>query len=103
MIRIDLSFMYRQGDILLISVPQLPIGCRKTRSKIILQGELTGHSHRITAGTVYHLGSDQIYVQLDEPASIVHEEHAAIELPVGIYRVIRQHEYIRNQRREVMD
>ncbi len=103
MIRIELSFMYRQGDILLISVPHLPTGCRKTRSKIILLGELTGHSHRITKGTVYHYGSDQIYVQIDAPASIIHDEHAPIELPVGLYRVVHQREYIRNQPREVMD
>ncbi len=95
--------MYRQGDILLIAVPQLPGGCRKTRSKIILQGELTGHCHRITNGTVYLYGSDQMYIQIDEPASLLHDEHASIELPVGIYRVIRQREYVHNQVHEVMD
>ncbi len=95
--------MYRQGDILLISIPQLPTGCRKTKSKIILQGELTGHCHRITNGIVYHLGSDQLFVQIDEPSSLIHDEHAPIELPVGIYRVIRQQEYVGNQPRKVMD
>ena len=74
----------------------LPEGAAQRQSTILVEGELTGHSHRIRdhrTATVFEAGG-QLYVDvLAERAEIVHEEHGTIELNRGTYRVWRQREY----------
>lgn len=89
--------MYRQGDILLISVDEIPqdakINKRKKGQKIVLAlGEVTGHAHVITMPEVKWFGSmdDVQYVQSANPFAVTHEEHGALNLPAGAYAVIRQ-------------
>ena len=87
----------RQGDLLLRKVEKLPKQARTVKSDVILEGEATGHAHRILDGEIYRFWSqssgDQLFVKADKGAMLVHEEHASIELVPGIYEVIRQREY----------
>lgn len=105
---------YRQGDVLLVKVDAVPFGLKsRVGGKVILAyGEVSGHHHRFDCGKVtafYKEGDDSamgggatlrgtrtdvefISVPKDG-AALVHEEHDAINLNEGSYRVIRQREY----------
>ncbi|MEV5652044.1 hypothetical protein AB0L57_27685 [Nocardia sp. NPDC052254] len=106
--------MFRQGDVLIVpmaeqSVPQAvteaPGKPRDARGRMVLAlGEVTGHAHAIVApGRLIHTGGDGAVLHLPEGGRLVHEEHAAIGLPKGWYRVVRQREYLPGAVRVVAD
>lgn len=90
--------MYRQGDLLLIQVDELGNFCNLKEGKIIIKSSVTGHTHEITDGAVYDNESSwrdraNFYISIPEGgAKLIHEEHKAIPLEEGIYKVIRQRE-----------
>jgi hypothetical protein len=95
--------MYRQGDVLLMKSDR-PTGVLRQRDNgVILEGEITGHSHRLTAGAVMDAPNGEVFVSAERGAEIVHEEHATITIPEGWYRVIRQREYDEKEIRYVRD
>jgi hypothetical protein len=95
-----------QGDILIERVDRVPAASRVIRSGnggsiIIAEGEATGHHHRVFGSiTMYRddaLARDippGLYVGHLEvkssAARLEHQEHAAITLPQGTYRIRRQ-------------
>ena len=98
--------LYRHGDVLLRRITSLPSGAQRRVGATLAQGEVTGHSHRIQQAHAVQLwvqGSN-LFLEVKEPlATLVHEEHRAIELPYGLYRVWRQREYRPDAFVEVMD
>ena len=96
--------MYRQGDILLIPIDEVPdtrgaAQARDVRGRIVLaEGEATGHAHAIEANGARLFGDDLqrrfLEVIADGGVDLVHEEHAAIHLNPGAYRVVRQREWV---------
>ena len=96
--------MFRQGDVLLVPVrpKRLPDHFRPLprdpRGRLVLAlGEATGHAHAVAepdadllaeAGWVH-----ERFLRIVTEALLTHEEHAAIALPPGLYRVVRQREY----------
>jgi hypothetical protein len=89
--------LYRQGDVLLRRINSLPKQKRvKRASGHILEGETTGHVHRVedlSQAEVLEIG-DGLFLQVgEEGVRIIHEEHNPISLPPGNYEVIRQREY----------
>mgnify|MGYP000942105013 CR=1 FL=1 len=100
--------MYRQGDVLLIPVDEIPHGCEQVKrdnGRIILAyGEVTGHAHAIKNRIAKYYKSDgNNYLELPKAATLNHEEHDTIHLPAGIYRVIQQREYTPEEIRNVAD
>ena len=101
---------YRQGDVLFQQVKSVPSGkARKRHNGYILEGEATGHVHRVAeedlAGAeVLEIG-DQLFlsVSVDGGISIVHEEHNPVTLPAGDYEIVRQREYSPEEIRNVAD
>jgi hypothetical protein len=93
-----MSLQYRQGDVFLMQVELLPSGAEVEEisdEKIVLAyGEVTGHSHSVSPedAKLYRSGDDR-YLVVETNAKLIHEEHDAITLPNGVYRVIRQREY----------
>ncbi|MFX1538865.1 MAG: hypothetical protein ACFFDI_32155 [Promethearchaeota archaeon] len=87
----------RQGDLLLRKVSKLPRRAKNVKSDVILEGEATGHAHRIMNGEIFRFwletSGNQLFVKADKGAMLVHEEHASIDLEAGVYEVIRQREY----------
>ncbi len=77
---------YRQGDLLLKQVTNLPKTAKKLDTLIVLRGEATGHAHRLEAGQIF---SDDglFYLALAKKSRLVHEEHSPISLPKGLYAV----------------
>jgi hypothetical protein len=94
--------MHRQGDILFIKVEALPQGIHPKEGNIIVEGESTGHAHRLQSGSIL---IHEIHMFLNIPAetSVVHEEHHPIVLEPGYWQVIRQREYIPGAIRQVAD
>ncbi|MEU3533746.1 MULTISPECIES: hypothetical protein [Streptomyces] len=108
--------MYRQGDVLIVPVAEeavppgtdrLPRQPRDTRGRLVLAlGEVTGHAHAVVGpgSLVRETGPfGTAYLHLPDGGRVVHEEHAAIALPKGWYRVVRQREYVPGAVRVVAD
>ncbi len=97
---------YRQGDILLRKVGKIPEGAKVKQSGhvVLAYGESTGHSHHIESQSALLLEENgQNYLQLEQPETLLHEEHAAQQLEGGKYIVIRQREYSPEAIRQVND
>jgi len=112
---------YRQGDVLLVRVGDLP--ARRTPKPrdagrvILAYGEVTGHAHAITERAVVHfdtpnatdaarqllasvgltveLGPESApsFLDVPEAAELRHDEHGVIALEPGQYVVLRQREW----------
>lgn len=109
--------LYRQGDVLISQVAQLPEVAQPVEKggKIVLAwGEVTGHQHRIeNDGDVAEAeeftmkdaaGAVRRFLKVfDLGATVKHEEHAAIALPPGIYEITQQREYTPEAIRNVAD
>ncbi len=102
--------MYRQGDILFVEVEALPQpqGGQPVPSGVVAEGEVTGHAHRVMGGEVTRFGegaSANLYVNARAGlrVTVVHEEHGPIELPTGVFKVVRQREYTPERIRTVGD
>ncbi|MFF2025333.1 hypothetical protein ACFVW2_26455 [Streptomyces sp. NPDC058171] len=108
--------MFRQGDVLVVpvakdavprSADESPGEPRDARGRLVLAlGEVTGHAHAVVGpGRLVRdqgpLGS--FLLHLPDGGRVVHEEHAAIALPKGWYRVVRQREYVPGSVRVVAD
>ena len=91
--------MYRQGDVLLIPADAVPAAATKVAREghriVLALGEATGHAHAVeTLGAeLFALQTDRYLKVPATGATLVHEDHGAIALPEGTYRVIRQREY----------
>lgn len=111
--------IFRQGDVLIRRIDTMPVGITPRpldRGRVILAyGEVTGHCHQIdtpSAVSLYNPPSSEVdaesaidlsYITVDRLSQLVHEEHSAITLEPGNYRVIRQREYAPDQLRSVAD
>ena len=88
--------LYRHGDVLISNIPALPVGVQKRIGRTLAHGEVTGHSHRIQQTQAVELWVDgsELFLEVKAAsATLIHEEHRAIELPQGFYRVWKQREY----------
>jgi hypothetical protein len=87
--------MYRHGDLLIVRRESIPADLRVRESRVLAEGEATGHAHRVQGGaTVLEDAEGLTYLRVtDEGAVVVHEEHAPIALPAGEYEVVRQREF----------
>ena len=100
---------YRQGDVLLLKVDELPKeavpDAQEEQTRIVLAyGEVTGHAHALsTAHAALYKHDQERYLVAEPGATLVHEEHSAIVLEPGVYRVVRQREYSPREVRFVAD
>jgi len=110
--------MYRQGDVLLIPVSEIPADLKSSKPKkvILAYGEVSGHHHRFENGNVisfYKEGDKEVGAQpiagggrlrgsatpvefirvLAAGAGLVHEEHSTINVAPGSYKIVRQREF----------
>jgi hypothetical protein len=100
--------MFRQGDVLLVPIAEaavppavhaLPPQPRDGRGRLIL-------AHAVAGPGTLARESDEFgpaWLHLAEGGRVVHEEHAAIPLPRGWYRIVRQREYTPGSVRVVAD
>lgn len=105
--------MYRQGDVLLVRVADLPNEAGQPRDAngrlVLAEGEATGHAHAILHEGARLYGSELedrfLEVLAEGGVDLVHEEHATIRVPQGLYRVVsqREHRYEQSRAQWVQD
>lgn len=102
--------MYRQGDVLLERIGELPPDLRhqvyaRQGRLILAEGEVTGHAHTVAAEHADLLRDEarNVYLRIMRATPLEHQEHAAIVLEPGVYRVVRQREYTPKAPRQVLD
>ena len=101
----------QHGDVLLQQVKKLPQGCsdvgRENGRLIVMRGEATGHNHAIVeAGCRLVELKGELYLEVTaEQVTITHEEHKALEIPAGIYRIgqVVEYDYFAKMERTVRD
>lgn len=105
----------RQGDVLLVLVAAVPAGAKDVTPKdriVLAFGEVTGHAHAVypegvkkksaMPARMWDAGAER-FLQVVSQTSLKHEEHAAIPLPPGVYKVVQQREYSPEEIRRVTD
>ncbi|MHA1732518.1 MAG: hypothetical protein ACTSU5_11275 [Promethearchaeota archaeon] len=90
-----MTIMYRQGDVLLRKVDDIPKYLRhQPKTNVLVEGEVTGHAHRALNCDLFGFTEFEIsFLKAKEGAKLVHEEHGPIDLEPGCYEVVRQMEY----------
>ena len=85
----------RQGDVLIIPIDNTKISGKKLFHLRLAEGEVTGHSHRISNGQAELYERDGVlYLQVISPrVTLKHEEHRALEIPHGTWMIRIQREY----------
>jgi hypothetical protein len=102
---------FRQGDVLLCAINEIPLTATPIPSDgdrvVVAFGELTGHAHAFAshdAKLFRDEPSARSFVAIAEGgAALFHEEHDAIYVPQGHYEVRRQREYTPQRPRYVAD
>jgi hypothetical protein len=89
--------MFRQGDVLLVPVTEMPHGqvVEAEDGRLVLaRGEATGHHHSVAVedGELVDT-AEGVFLRIMAPTPLEHQEHAPITLEPGTYRVLRQREY----------
>ena len=78
------------------------------RGIVLAEGEVTGHYHKISVLdredkiTAYEKDG-KIYLHIEEPVELTHEEHGQINIPVGDYVSYIQREFHPLMNRKVLD
>jgi hypothetical protein len=85
--------MQRPRDVLFVKVADLPAALVERKNNIQVEGEATGHAHRLTAGQIWQTRERLLYLRAVAGSKIVHEEHAPLDLEPGDFQVMRQREY----------
>lgn len=96
---------FQQGDCLIKPTHKV-LGRRNDRRNILIEGEHTGHAHRVTEGEfeIYTL-SNRIILNCITQCLVTHEEHKAISLAPGVYEIdqVLEYDHLRGEVRAVND
>jgi hypothetical protein len=91
----------RHGDVLLVprsSLPETAVlqGKANDGRTVLAEGEVTGHFHAFDKGMPVDLLIDGAtkWVRVTEPSALKHDEHKALQIPVGIYEIVTPVEYV---------
>lgn len=103
------TFIFRQGEVLLQKIleTELPKNL-KQKDNVLAHGSATGHSHILDVNAKVEIDSEtqtQYVTVTGAASSLTHEEHTAIPIPRGVYKVTLQREYdvLRDEVRLVRD
>jgi hypothetical protein len=111
--------LFAQGDLLIERVIDVPVSgdvlpAAEDGAFVLAEGEHTGHRHAIFDNIMFFRDDglardipDGLYIGHvkveNADAKVLHEEHSAISLPRGTYRVRRQRELDPREARLVAD
>ena len=103
----------RQGDVLLVSIDQLPTDANPLPLEggrvILAHGEVTGHAHAIETPVledppaIKFEAAGSTFLEVLREVGLNHEEHERVVLPAAIYQVLIQTEYTPQEIRNVQD
>ena len=96
---------FQQGDVLIKSCDEIK---GDIQNHLVLQeGEMTGHAHRVSDGLaeLFLNGSTKYLRVKSDTATISHEEHNAITIPKGLYKIgiVREYDHFAEEARNVKD
>ena len=102
---------WRQGDIYFVKLDREPDfqAPKAVKTGVIARGEQTGHMHRasnpsLADGAALVRRGESMYLRSPQTGTrIVHDEHGAIQLPMGVYAVVNQQEFDGLRWRTVLD
>jgi hypothetical protein len=104
-----MQFQARQGDVLVMA-EEMPKGAQQEMLEagriVLAHGEATGHAHAIRSqhATPFALPDKRRFVLIQGGrAMLKHDEHGAVKVPPGTYRVVRQREWQDEEIRNVED
>ena len=98
----------QQGDLILIPIESLPAGSQEIISQkhcILAHGE-SGHSHVLDHPKAKMIKiNNSIFLDLEEAATILHEEHKEVSLESGIWEIgqVNEYDYFSKMVRKVID
>ena len=82
---------YRQGGWLFIRKGGAALGTASQCEAVLPVRDSTVHVHRVEGGRVDE--REASYLEAGSRARVIHEEHEPLELPEGVYLMVRQREY----------
>lgn len=100
------STWYQQGDVLIKPVDAIPAGAKATSTRVLAEGEATGHKHLAEAEDVrLFLHEGTLYMNAPTGTTVVHEEHGPLVIPAGQYQIgiVREYDHFAEEARYVMD
>lgn len=85
--------IYQQGDCLIKPTTEI-VGVFVKDRNVLIEGEHTGHAHRVTEGQFeIYAQMQRIFLKAITQCRITHEEHNPITIPPGVYEIDRVREY----------
>ena len=97
---------FQQGDVTIKPVASIPEDASPVGTRVLREGEATGHAHRATGeGVQLFIHGDTLYMRVEGEAEVVHEEHKPITVPPGLYEigVVREYDHFEEEIRPVFD
>ncbi len=102
----DINKWYQQGDVTIRPVDAIPEDAKDAGTRVLAEGEATGHKHLATAEDVrLFLDEGILYMRAPRGTTIVHEEHRTLEIPPGDYQIgiVREYDHFAEEVHPVID
>jgi len=97
---------FRQGDVFIEKINELPSGLKKKKDNIVAVGESMNHAHAMFGEVDVLEKSEEVFLDVREEAELKHilleagiatenwtKEHHPVTLKPGKYKVIQQQQY----------
>jgi hypothetical protein len=97
---------YQQGDVTIKPVDAIPAGATASESRVLAEGEATGHKHLAEAEDVkLYIHEGALYMHAPNGTTVVHEEHHAVAIPPGDYLIgiVREFDHFAEESHRVID
>ncbi|OFJ55170.1 hypothetical protein [Mycolicibacterium grossiae] len=90
----------RHGEVMLLPVRCAPAGFTELVTTCVVGHSESGHHHVLDSDTAFArivAANGDLYVDLDQPTRLSHrkdhDQHRELDVPAGIWRVLRKTEY----------
>lgn len=97
--------MFQQGDVVIVKIEE--VKGKKLKHLTLAKGEHTGNHHTITEGEAeLYEQEGTLFLRVISPeATLTHQEHGAITIPKGDYKVniVREYDHFAEEARNVKD
>ena len=87
--------IFRQGDLLISRVEEIPTNAVAKSTNVIATGEKENHQHQLIGSHKIFETPDYgtIYFEAKEEVSLDHPEHNKISIPKGVYTVVHERQF----------
>ena len=101
------EYLQQQGDVLILAVDKIPEGATVLNNGgVLVKGDHTGHSHVVSGDFEVSEAIDgTMYLKTSSTCTISHEEHAAQEIPAGLFMInqVKEYDHFTEEARAVED